>query len=106
MDGGNASPAFSCSPLQPCAFSFPTPFLPSNDKKGGQETGEAVCGTPKPCTSFCLSLVVFLCASHLERHGVPVHGFGLENTSSSFAPSERKDMGFGGPAAGELAKAE
>lgn len=37
---------------------------------------------------------------------MPVHGFGLENTSSSFAPSERKDVGFGGPAAGELAKAE
>lgn len=64
-----------------------------------------MCGTPKPCTSFCLSLVVFLCASHPERDGVPMHGFGLENTSSSFAPSERKDMGFGGPAAGELAKA-
>lgn len=37
---------------------------------------------------------------------MPVHGFGLENASSSFAPRERKDMGFGAPAAGELAKAE
>lgn len=54
---------------------------------------------------FFLSLVFFY-ASHLKRDGVPVHGFGLENTSSSFAPSERKDVGFGGPAAGELAKAE
>lgn len=30
MDGGNASPDFSCSPLQPCAFSFPKPLLPSD----------------------------------------------------------------------------
>lgn len=35
-----------------------------------------------------------------------MHGFGLENASSSFVPRERKDMGFGAPAAGELAKAE
>lgn len=37
---------------------------------------------------------------------MPMHSFVLENASFSFASSERKDMGFGGPAAGELAKAE
>lgn len=58
-------------------------------KKEGEEVGEAVCGTPKPCTSFCLCLV-FLCVSHLERDSVPMHGFGLESTFSSFAPSERR----------------
>lgn len=51
-------------------------------------------------------LVVVLCASHLERDCVPVHGFVPENASSSFTSDERKDMGFGGPAAGELARAE
>lgn len=35
-----------------------------------------------------------------------MHGFGVGNSSSSFAPSEGKDVGFGGPAADELAKAE
>lgn len=35
-----------------------------------------------------------------------MHGFGLQNASSSFAPRERKDMGFGAPAAGVLAEAE
>lgn len=50
-------------------------------------------------------LSVCLCASHLGRDCVPMHGFGLGNASSSFAPRERKDMGFGAPAAGELAKA-
>lgn len=35
-----------------------------------------------------------------------MHGFGLGNSSSSFACSEGEDMGFDGPAAGELAKAE
>lgn len=35
-----------------------------------------------------------------------MHGFGVGNSSSSFAPSEGKDVGFGGPTAGELAKAE
>lgn len=54
--------------------------------------------------SVCLSLVVFLCASHLKRDCVPMHGFGLQNTSSSFALGEGKDMSFGEPAAGELAK--
>lgn len=37
---------------------------------------------------------------------MPVHGFGLGNSSSSSAPSEGKDVGFGGPAASKLAKAE
>lgn len=37
---------------------------------------------------------------------MPVHSFGLVNACSSFVPSERKDMGFDGPAAGEFAKAE
>lgn len=56
-------------------------------KKEGQEVGEAVCGTPKPCTSLCL---VFLGVSHLERDCVPMHGFGLESTFSSSASSERR----------------
>lgn len=47
-----------------------------------------------------------LCASHLGRDCVPMLGFGLESASSSFAPRERKDVGFGAPAAAELAEAE
>lgn len=35
-----------------------------------------------------------------------MHGFGMGNSSLYFAPGEGKDVGFGGPAAGELAKAE
>lgn len=35
-----------------------------------------------------------------------MHGFGVGNSSPSFAPSEGKDVGFGGPAGGARAKAE
>lgn len=35
-----------------------------------------------------------------------MHSFGVENSSLSFAPGEGKGVGFGGPAAGKLAKAE